>query len=74
MNRLIIVVVLIVVVIAGVGFYQGWFNFTSESSDGKTHITLNVDKDKIQEDEKKVQEMGHKATDKVGLTTEKKKD
>jgi hypothetical protein len=78
MNRLIIVVVLIVVAIAGLGFYLGWFNIASDSDGGKGHITLTVDKDKIQGDEKavlgKVKELTSHATDKVEGTNEKSKD
>ena len=56
MNRLLIVVGLIVVCVAGLGFYFGYFRIGSDSTDGKTHITLTVDQKKIQEDEKKVVE------------------
>ena len=56
MNRLFFVLVLLVVVVGCLGLYMGWFRFGSDSSDGKTHITLTVDQKKIQEDEKKALE------------------
>jgi hypothetical protein len=78
MNRLLIVVVLLVIGIVGLGIYQGWFNFTSDNSDDKANINLKVDKDKIQEDEKKavkkVQDLGHQVKDKLTAPSENNKD
>jgi hypothetical protein len=82
MNRMLIVLVLVVAgVVAGIatlGFSRGWFSFASAGADDKTNITLTVDKDKIQEDEKKaqekVQDWGHQGKDKAPAPTEKSKD
>jgi hypothetical protein len=52
MNRFIVVLVLVAIGIVGVGFYQGWFHVGSEKADGKSTVTLSVDKDKFQEDKK----------------------
>ena len=49
------VVVVILIVVACVGFYRGWFRLGSETSAGKTDITLSVDQDKIKADENKVE-------------------
>jgi hypothetical protein len=67
MTRFLGVLVLIVAVIACVGLYLGWFSFGSDSSDGKTNITISVDKDKIKKDENvvvdKIKSIGHKTTE-----------
>jgi preprotein translocase subunit SecF len=63
------VLVLVVAAVVGLSFALGWWTFSSDSLDGKGHITVTVDKDKIQEDKKtaleKVHELGHPAKDKV---------
>jgi hypothetical protein len=53
MNRALIVIALLVVAVIGLGFYFGYFRIGWDSSDGMTHITLTVDQNKIQGDEKK---------------------
>jgi hypothetical protein len=78
MKRFVIFLVLVVACIAGLGFYRGWFNVTSDSGDDKRNVTFTADPTKIKEDEKqvveKVQNLGHKAKDKVAAPTEKTKD
>jgi hypothetical protein len=78
MKRIFVVLVVVVACVAGLGLYLGWFRFGSDNADGKTHITLTVDKDKIQADEKKVldkvHDVGHRTTDKAPATTEKSGD
>jgi hypothetical protein len=65
---------LIVAGIAGLGYYRGWFNFSSDSNNNKPNITMSVDKDKIREDKDKtveeVQSLGQRAKDKVTMTTQ----
>ena len=65
--RFLIVLVLIAAVVAGVGFYRGWFHLTSDRAADKSNVTLTVDKDKIQADKQKavdkVQDLGHQARD-----------
>lgn len=56
MTRLVIVVGLILVCVVGLGFYFGYFQIGTDSTDGATHITLTVDQKKIQTDEKKAVE------------------
>jgi hypothetical protein len=55
--------VLMVAVVAGLGFYLGWFHLSSGSDHGNAHITVSVDKDQIQKDKDKavdkVQDLGH---------------
>jgi len=70
MNRFLFILVLIVVGVGCLGFYLGWFHIGSDSSDGKTHITLTVDKNKIKADENKaldkVHGSGHQGTEPAG--------
>ena len=78
MRGLLFVLVLVVAGLVGLGFYQKWFQVESDGADGKSHITLTVDKDKIREDEKKAldkaKDVGHQAKEKVSGPTEKSKD
>jgi hypothetical protein len=75
MARVFLVLILIVACVAGLGFYRGWFSLGSDDGDGKTHIKLTVDKDKIQSDKEKVLDkvhnIGHPATDKSTAPAEK---
>lgn len=63
-TRFLLVLVLIAAGILGLGFYRGWFQFTSVGSADKTTVTVTVDKDKIKEDkndtEKKLLDLKHK--------------
>ncbi len=36
--------------VVGLGFYRGWWNFASDSTNTKVHLNVTVDKDRIQED------------------------
>jgi len=75
MVRILFVLALIVVVVAGLGFYMGWFHFSSGSDDNSAHVTVSLDKGQIQEDKDKavdkVQDLGQHARDKVATTTQK---
>lgn len=70
MKALLIVVILLVAGVVGLGFYRGWFSFTSESGGGSANATLTVDKDKFQEDSKaamhSVEGLGSRSKDKAG--------
>jgi len=58
MKRTLIVLAVIVVIATGLSFYMGWFHLSSGSDDNNAHITVTVDKDQIQEDKDKVQDLG----------------
>ncbi|MFH1634655.1 MAG: hypothetical protein ABIG63_11705 [Chloroflexota bacterium] len=62
MTRMLLTLVLIVAVVAGLGFYMGWFHFSSGSDGNISHVTVSMDKDQIQEDKDKavdkVQDLG----------------
>ena len=68
MKAFLFVVVLLLVGIAGLGFYRGWFQVSSDrdNTDHKVNTTFTVDEDKIREDKEKVQGLGHQATEKTG--------
>lgn len=73
MKNLFGVVVLLLICIVCLGFYQGWFHFSTNSTGQKSSATVTVDKDKIQADEVKVKEkigeLGQKAKEKTGDRT-----
>jgi hypothetical protein len=77
MKALLIAVVLLQVGIAGLEFYRGWFQFSTNSADHKPSATITVDQDKIQADENKAKERMHdlrqKAGDRTSDRTEKVK-
>ena len=78
MKALIVVFILLVVGAAGLGFYRGWFSFTSDSAGDKSNVTLTVDQDKFQGDRKAAEEgvqgLGHQAKDNVAGPGVKRRD
>ena len=56
MRTLMLAVVLLAVGIAGVGYYRGWFAFSTKSADQMPSATITVDKNKFHEDEQKAKE------------------
>ncbi|MGA2254659.1 MAG: hypothetical protein ABSG53_08365 [Thermoguttaceae bacterium] len=77
MRSLMLVVVLVLIGIAGLGYYRGWFAFSTNSKDQTPSATIMVDKNKFHEDEQKakddVQGAGQKAKQEVGNLTGKSK-
>ena len=78
MKRLLFVLVLLVVGAVGLGFYLGWWHFSSGGADGKPGATITVDQDKIEADKKaaqeKVKELEEKAKEKANAATDKGKE
>ena len=78
MSRMLFALVLIVAVVAGLGFYMGWFHFSSGSDRNNAHVTVSVDKGQMQKDTNKavdkVQDLGEQAKDKVATTTQNAQD
>jgi hypothetical protein len=81
MKTVLIVLALIVAMAVGLGFYRGWFHFSSSNDAGKSNVTLSVDKDKMTADKDKVEadkdkvvdkanDLGHKAVDTIAPTTQ----
>jgi len=75
MMRMFLVLALIVAGVAGLGVYMGWFHFSSGSDGKNAHVTVSVDKGRIQEDKDKavdkVKDLGQQAQDKVASATQK---
>jgi len=46
MIHMLLVLPLIVAVVAGLGFYMGWFHLSSGNDDNSAHLTVSVDKSK----------------------------
>ncbi len=75
MRFLVGVIVLLLVCIVGVGFYRGWFQFSTDASTQKPSATITVDKDKIRADEQKAKDkmhgFGKEAKETIGDRTDK---
>ena len=78
MARMLLVLALIVAVVAGLGFYMGWFHFSSGGDGNSAHVTVSMDKGQIEKDKDKavdkVQDLGQQAKDKVATTTQQVRD
>jgi hypothetical protein len=59
MSRLLLVLALVLAGVLGLGIYMRWFHVSSDSVGGTSNVTFSVDKEKIQEDEKKLAEKVH---------------
>lgn len=75
MRAFLIVVALLVIGIAGLGFYRGWFQISSDSdhADHKVNTTFTVDEDKIREDKERVQGLGHQAKEETSEVVDQTK-
>ena len=75
MKTLFGVVVLLLAGIAALGFYRGWFHFSTHSADQKSSATFTVDQKKLHADEGKardaVEEFGVKAKEKTAVPADK---
>ena len=78
MKRFLIFLAFVVVCLAGMGFYRGWFQVTSEAANDQRNVTFSADATKIKEDEKKVAEkvknLGNQVKGKSDAPTEKSND
>ncbi len=72
MKTILILFVLIIVVGVGLGYYRGWFNVSSDNTEGTHNVTVSVDAGKIKADKDeavdKVQDLGRKSEDKAEPT------
>ena len=77
MRFLFLVAVVLLVGIAALGFYRGWFGFSTNNADQKPSATITVDKDKIHADEdlagEEMRGLGQKVKEKTGGPIEKVK-
>jgi hypothetical protein len=64
MIRFLCILVVLFVLVAGIGYYRGWFHTESQAANGHDTVTVTVDKDKISQDkasaEQQVQDLTHK--------------
>lgn len=64
MIRFLGVLVVLLAIVAGIGYYRGWFHTESRGANGQDSVTVTVDKDKINQDkasaEQQVSDLGHK--------------
>jgi hypothetical protein len=78
MKTLLFAVVLIVLAVAGVGFWQGWFEVGGKKEDNKIHADLNVNVDKLKQDKESLKKLLAEKTrvmkDKLAGLKEKSKD
>jgi hypothetical protein len=78
MKRFLIFLAFVVVCLAGMGFYRGWFQVTSEAANDQRNVTFSADATKIKEDEKKVVQkvkgLEGQVKGKSGASTEKSDD
>ena len=78
MKRLLIVLLLFAAIVVGVGFYRGWFGFTSEKDDANAKVTFSVDRDKLEADRNTAlqgaQDLGRQIKDKTAGSGEKSMD
>jgi len=64
MIRFLSVLVVLLLLVAGIGYYRGWFHAQSNDGNGQATVTVTVNKDKITQDKnsarQEVQDLGHK--------------
>ncbi|MGA2440529.1 MAG: hypothetical protein ABSH08_06200 [Tepidisphaeraceae bacterium] len=64
MTRLLGILVVVLLVVAGIGYYRGWFHAESHDANGHATVTVTVDKDKLNQDkasaQQQVQDLGRK--------------
>jgi hypothetical protein len=70
MTRLLGVIVLLLIGVGVLGFYQGWFQSSTATTDHKTTFGVTVDRDKIEQDKEKAKEelekVGERVKEKTG--------
>ena len=63
MMRLLGMLVFLMIVVAGIGYFRGWFRAESRNTDGQGTVTVTVDKDKLNQDKadvnKEVHDLAH---------------
>ena len=50
MRKFLGTLVIFALIVAGVGFYRGWFGVSADDQPGETSVELKIDKEKIQQD------------------------
>lgn len=62
MRKFLGTLVILAVIIAGVGFFRGWFGVSSDDQPGETNVELTIDKDKIKQDAETASEKARELT------------
>ena len=74
MKRFLFVVVLLLLGVVALGYHQGWFTVSGQGDGHRSTIDVNVNKDKINEDEEKAKnkaaELEKKLKEKAGEVTD----
>ncbi|MCC7144857.1 MAG: hypothetical protein IT443_00270 [Phycisphaeraceae bacterium] len=74
----VIVLALVMVCVVGLGFYRGWFSFSSTKTVETSNVTLTVDQDKMHQDKNQAiqtaQDLGHKVQNTVAPAPKKSDD
>jgi hypothetical protein len=66
MRAFLVTVLVVIVIVVGLGFYLGWFQIhTTRDSDNKVHVTLDVNRNKIDQDTQKAREGAAKVGNQV---------
>jgi len=64
MIRFLGMLVVLLALVAGIGYYRGWFHMESTDADGQRTVTVTVDKTQFNQDkvsaQQQVQDLGHK--------------
>lgn len=50
MRKFLGTLVILAMIVAGVGFYRGWFGVSTDDQPGETNVELKIDKDRIKQD------------------------
>jgi len=69
MKTFIVVLVLLVAAVVALGFYQGWFRFSTANADHKGSVTFEVDTNKFNQDREKL--LGQKGKEAPAAQTDK---
>lgn len=64
MTRFLGTLAVLCVLVAGIGYFRGWFHAGSSDTNGQSTVTVTVDKDKLNQDkasaQQQVQDLTHK--------------
>ena len=63
MRKFLGTLVILVVIVAGVGFYRGWFDVATDDQPGATNVELKIDKERIKQDAQAAAEKARELTD-----------
>ncbi len=56
------VLVIFIVIVGSVGYFRGWFHMTSSNLGDKSNVTLTVDKNKIDSDDRAAKDKANDMT------------